>query len=69
MEFLSALLPYLVVAAMLAVVGVLFVGLFSMAKGGEFNQKYGNKLMRWRVICQAVAIGLFLIAAVIAGTR
>ena len=69
MEFLSALLPYLVVAAMLAVVGVLFVGLFSMAKGGEFNKKHGNKLMRWRVICQAVAVDLFLIAALIAGTR
>ena len=52
----------LMIVAMLMTLGVLFTGLFSMARGGEFNRRYGNKLMRWRVICQAVAIGLFTIA-------
>lgn len=52
----------LMIVAMLMTLGVLFTGLFSMARGGEFNRRYGNKLMRWRVICQAVAIGLFAIA-------
>ncbi len=66
MAFLNALLPYLIVAAMLATVGVLFAGIFSMANGGEFNKKHGNKLMRLRVICQVSAVGLFLIAALIA---
>jgi len=46
---------------LLATVGVLFLGLFSMAKGGDFNRKYGNKLMRFRVAFQAVAILLVLI--------
>ena len=52
----------LVVIAMLITLGVLFAGLLSMARGGEFNAKYGNKLMRWRVITQGVALVLFAIA-------
>jgi hypothetical protein len=32
-----------------------------MAKGGEFNKKYGNKLMRARVALQGLAILLFII--------
>ena len=43
------------------VIGILFLGLFSMARGGEFNRKYGNKLMRLRVIMQGLAILLFLL--------
>lgn len=39
----------------------LFAGLFSMARGGEFNKKYGNKLMRLRVLFQAIAIVIFMI--------
>lgn len=48
--------------AMLTTLGVLFAGLFVMARGGEVNRKYGNKLMRWRVIAQAVALLIFAIA-------
>jgi len=51
----------LLIVAMVAVVAVLLLGLLSMAKGGEFNKKYGNKLMRFRVAFQAAAIVLFLI--------
>lgn len=36
----------------------LFGGLFAMARGGEFNEKYGNKFMQARVIMQGIAIGL-----------
>jgi hypothetical protein len=49
------------IVALLATVGILFLGLFSMARGGEFNRKYGNRLMRFRVAFQAVAILLVLI--------
>lgn len=55
----------LVVIAMLITLGVLFAGLFSMARGGEFNQKYGNKLMRWRIIMQGVALLLFALAVMV----
>lgn len=50
------------VIAMAAVLGVMVIGIFSMAKGGEFNQRYGNKLMQARVYLQAAALGLFVIA-------
>jgi Hypoxia induced protein conserved region len=56
----------LMTIAMLAVLGVLLLGVFSMAKGGEFNKKYGNRLMRARVALQAVAIGFFVLAVLAA---
>jgi len=55
----------LVVIAMLLTLAVLFAGLFSMARGGAFNEKYGNRLMRLRVILQAVALLLFVLAMMI----
>lgn len=48
------------IIAMLATVGALGVGLVAMVKGGDFNKKYGNKMMQWRVLFQGVA--LFAIA-------
>lgn len=49
---------------MLAVLGALFLGLFAMVRGGEFNAKYGNRLMRLRVILQGVALVMFLLAMI-----
>jgi len=43
-------------AFLVAVVLVLFTGLFSMIRGGEFNRRYGNKLMIARVSLQGVAV-------------
>ncbi len=57
----------LVAIALASVVVVLCLGLYSMARGGEFNRKWGNKLMRLRVALQALAIVLILIAVVVAG--
>ncbi len=54
---------YIIIAALALVLGVLIVGILGMAKGGEFNKKYGNKLMRLRVIFQFVALALILLAA------
>ncbi len=51
----------LLAIACLAVVVILATGIGGFAKGGEFNRKYGNRLMRWRIIAQAVAIAVFLI--------
>ncbi|MBM3541673.1 MAG: hypothetical protein FJX51_06475, partial [Alphaproteobacteria bacterium] len=36
-------------------------GLGAMVKGGAFNKKYGNLLMRARVAAQAAAVLLFLL--------
>lgn len=48
--------------AMLAVVGVLVLGVASMIRGGDFNKKYGNRLMQARVLLQGVALALLALA-------
>ena len=58
---MADVLPYLIGAALAATLGVLAVGVFAMLRGGEFNRKYGNKLMRLRVGMQALAIVLLLL--------
>ena len=59
---MTSLFLVLLVLAMLAVLASLFAGLISMAKGGAFNAKYGNLLMRWRVALQGLAVLLFIAA-------
>ena len=51
----------LIVAALAAVFITLCLGLYSLFRGGEFAQKYSNKLMRLRVTLQAIAIILMVI--------
>ncbi len=46
---------------MLATAAVLVVGITLMAKGGEANRKYGNKLMVARVALQAGAIAVLVV--------
>ena len=55
------ILTTLLVIAMAATLGVLIVGLAGFFQGGEFNRKYGNKLMQARVALQAVAVLLLLL--------
>ncbi|MCC6913480.1 MAG: twin transmembrane helix small protein [Rhodospirillaceae bacterium] len=47
--------------SMVAVLAVLATGLAAFIAGGEFNRKYANKLMRLRVLTQAVAVALLLL--------
>ncbi|MEO1960007.1 MAG: twin transmembrane helix small protein [Paracoccus sp. (in: a-proteobacteria)] len=47
--------------AMLVVLGILATGIGGFARGGEFNRKHGNRLMRWRIIGQAIAVALILL--------
>ena len=54
---------YLIPAALLAVGSVLALGIYALFRGGDFGRSYSNKLMRLRVLAQAIAI-LVLIAAV-----
>jgi hypothetical protein len=51
----------LLAVTLAAVVIVLLTGVAGMARGGDFNAKYGNKLMRLRVILQGLAVVLFLL--------
>ncbi|NCT40656.1 MAG: twin transmembrane helix small protein [Alphaproteobacteria bacterium] len=50
------------ILAGIATLGALGLGLFSMIKGGEFNKKYGNKLMQLRVMLQGVALAMLALA-------
>ena len=46
----------------LAVLAVLGTGIYAMFKGGEFNKKYSNKLMRLRITLQFIAIVIIMSA-------
>ena len=61
---MKTLLMILIALAMLATIGVLFAGLFGMARGG--NPARSNVFMRWRVILQGAAlllVALLMLAA------
>ena len=59
---MSSFFTICMVVAMAAVLGILVLGIVSMAKGGTFNKKYGNRLMRARVILQGLALAMFALA-------
>ena len=50
-----------VIIACMFVAGVLAFGIGAFAKGGKFNQKYGNLLMRARTVCQGGTIVCLLL--------
>ncbi len=57
-----------VIFALIATVVVLFTGLASMVKGGEYDKQHSVQLMFTRVGFQAVAIILLVVAALYAGS-
>lgn len=52
---------FLVIFTCLAVLIVLMIGIGGFSQGGNFNKKYANKIMRLRIILQALAIMLIII--------
>lgn len=53
---------FIVVAIACAVVVLILVtGIGGFAKGGDFNRKHANRLMRYRLYAQAVAVVLILL--------
>lgn len=51
----------LLIGLMLATLAVLIIGIILMARGGEANRKYGNKLMVARVALQGAAIAMLVL--------
>lgn len=49
--------------AVLVVLIILMVGIGSFAKGGEFHRKHANRIMRYRVAAQAVAVLIIVLFA------
>ena len=48
-------------AALIIVAAILAWGVLSMGRGGEYNRNNSNKIMRYRVIFQAVALLIFVL--------
>ena len=50
----------LVILSMAIVAIVLLTGIGGFGRGGEFNKKYANKIMRLRIVAQLFAVILIL---------
>lgn len=53
------LIVVLVAVAVVAI--ILLTGIGGFARGGDFNKKHANRLMRWRIYAQAIAVALILL--------
>ena len=55
--------PFFIVAAVavLGVLVILMIGIGGFARGGDFNRKHDNRIMRYRIYAQAAAIALILL--------
>ena len=49
-------LDTLIYVALAVVATVLAFGIYALFRGGDFGRSYSNKLMRLRVVTQAIAI-------------
>lgn len=58
------LFDFLVPAALAAVTLVLFAGIYALFRGGDFGRSYSNKLMRLRIVMQALAVAV-LVGAIV----
>lgn len=63
-----SVISYLVIAALIATVIVLVLGLRSMAVGGDYDKSHAEKFMWERVALQAVVIALLIAAALLINT-
>lgn len=55
--------PLFILAALAAllVLAILMVGIGGFAKGGEFNRRHANRIMRLRIVAQFAAVLLILL--------
>lgn len=56
------LFDYLIFAALAAVATVLAFGIYALFRGGDFGRSWSNKLMRLRVLAQAIAVAVLMLA-------
>ena len=54
-------LDILILLAVVAVAVTLGFGVYSLYRGGEFARSHSNKLMRLRIVLQAIAVALLLV--------
>ena len=60
-----SVINFLIIAALIATVVVLGLGLRSMARGGSYDQEHAEKFMWERVALQALVVVLLLAAAIL----
>ncbi len=51
----------LVAVAAIGVLIILMIGIGGFARGGDFNRKHANRIMRYRIAAQALAVVLILL--------
>ncbi|MDH4108627.1 MAG: twin transmembrane helix small protein [Gammaproteobacteria bacterium] len=61
------ILTILIVAVLIATVAVLFAGIYSMARGGKYDEQHSEQFMFGRVALQAAGI-ILIVAAVLYAT-
>ncbi len=62
---LTGLLKVLIGIALAVTLGALIAGVVAMARGGSFNDRWGNELMRLRIVAQGAAVALLAVLAVV----
>ncbi len=58
---------WLMAVSVLIVLGILMWGMGSFGKGGEYNRKHANKIMRWRIGAQLFAVIMILLFVYLRG--
>ena len=58
-----SMMTFFIIFAFLATFAVLLAGGLSMVHGGKFDWKHSGELMQGRVLIQAIALVLIIIAA------
>ena len=61
--------PLFILAALacLVVLGILMLGVGAFSRGGEFNRRHANRLMRYRLAAQAAAVLLIVLFVAVRG--
>jgi threonine/homoserine/homoserine lactone efflux protein len=62
------MINFFILAAVIGTGLVLLFGVLTFARGGDFNRRYGNKLMRLRILMQAIAVVLIMVGLWIASS-
>ena len=58
---------WVMVVSVVAVLGILMWGMGSFGKGGEYNRKNANKIMRWRIGAQLFAVIMIVLFVYLRG--
>ena len=58
---MSSFLFFLIPIGLFATLAILGLGIYSLAKGGAFARENSNRLMRLRVLAQAITIVLMFL--------